>query len=350
MATPVVLNVQRWLLSQPQCKAGSCSTVKSSCNNYTCNSAGTDCRSVCTSNSHCSSSAFCLDLDCRKWIHHTPTSQATKAFYSLWGTSSTDVWAVGGEGTIYHYDGKTWKDQSPAGLSAFHFSTIWGTSPLNIWVGGTNGALLNYNGVKWSKKTSPTTAGLISIWGTSTNDVWLVASANPTAELFHYDGATWTSSTKAPSGYSYYDIWGSSTNDVWAVGTAGSGVSAYAHYDGKTWTHTPNASLSPVYAISGTSSSDIWAAGSSKTLALYDNSKVWFAVSTGSTAILSCVRASTTFGVWAGGEGSKDLVRFSNTTWTKVPGPAMAQHIWISGKSLFFIEADAMQGSIYELQ
>src|SRR5262249_27816784 len=30
---------------------------------------------------------------------------------ALWGTSATDVWAVGANGAIVHYDGKTWTPQ-----------------------------------------------------------------------------------------------------------------------------------------------------------------------------------------------------------------------------------------------
>ena len=45
------------------------------------------------------------------WENPVPTGQA---IYDFWGTDSDDVFAVGREGTIFHYDGAQWEQQTIA--------------------------------------------------------------------------------------------------------------------------------------------------------------------------------------------------------------------------------------------
>lgn len=58
---------------------------------------------------------------------------------SVWGTSATDVWAVGYDGTIVHSTdlGETWPVVAPPPKE--HFFAIWGTGPSDFWIGGTKG-------------------------------------------------------------------------------------------------------------------------------------------------------------------------------------------------------------------
>jgi hypothetical protein len=57
------------------------------------------------------------------------TSGTTKALYYIWSSSSSDVFAVGGGGTvkqhggiILHYDGKSWSAITSGIIHNFYFS------------------------------------------------------------------------------------------------------------------------------------------------------------------------------------------------------------------------------------
>jgi hypothetical protein len=66
---------------------------------------------------------------------------ATYPLHSVWGTSASDVWAVGNAGTILHYDGTSWSSVSSGTLQAMN--SVWGTSSSNVWAVGQSGTILH---------------------------------------------------------------------------------------------------------------------------------------------------------------------------------------------------------------
>jgi hypothetical protein len=100
---------------------------------------------------------------------------------AVWGSSASDLWAVGVSNTILHYNGSIWTTFLPAGSVATNFFGVWGTSPSDAWFvssTGTNGPgdgmIHHYNGATLSNALSATTPGLFGIWGSSATDVWAV--------------------------------------------------------------------------------------------------------------------------------------------------------------------------------
>ena len=61
----------------------------------------------------------------------------------VWGSSATDVYAVGEKGTLIHYDGKSWSAVN-AGTTD-QLVDIWGFGPEDIFVVGFNGTILRYS-------------------------------------------------------------------------------------------------------------------------------------------------------------------------------------------------------------
>ena len=62
------------------------------------------------------------------------------------GTSSSDVWAVGWQGTVLHFDGSTWSKV----LTGFGQDPIdvWARAPSDVWIVGTDG--INPDGLGFS--------------------------------------------------------------------------------------------------------------------------------------------------------------------------------------------------------
>jgi hypothetical protein len=51
---------------------------------------------------------------------------------------------------------------------------VWGTSPTNVWASGTNGTLLHFNGTTWGHVTSGVADNLHGVWGRSRSEVYVV--------------------------------------------------------------------------------------------------------------------------------------------------------------------------------
>ncbi len=84
-----------------------------------------------------------------------PSFPEVKILQGVWGSSSTDVFAVGYSGTILHYDGNTWSVQA-SGIAVL-LSGVWGSSATDVFaVGGVLSAtILHYDGTDWSAEVLP---------------------------------------------------------------------------------------------------------------------------------------------------------------------------------------------------
>jgi hypothetical protein len=64
------------------------------------------------------------------------------------GASATDVFAVGYDGTILHYDGVSWTSQASG--TQKDLQGVWGSSGRDVYAAGYDGALVHYDGHVWS--------------------------------------------------------------------------------------------------------------------------------------------------------------------------------------------------------
>jgi hypothetical protein len=72
----------------------------------------------------------------------------TVLLWSVWGSGSNDVWAVGDLGTIFHWDGALW---SPVeSTTKQRLVRVWGTGPGDVWAVGDFGTIVHWNGTGWA--------------------------------------------------------------------------------------------------------------------------------------------------------------------------------------------------------
>ena len=116
-----------------------------------------------------------------------PMASATdQQLYSLWGASSTSVYAVGHEGVIVHFNGSDWSEMT-SGVDVT-LRGVWGVSDTDVVAVGDDGTILHYDGAGWAAMTSNTTRDLFSVWGTSMSDIHVAASD---CRKIYYDGVNW---------------------------------------------------------------------------------------------------------------------------------------------------------------
>jgi len=196
-------------------------------------------------------------------LHYNGTSWSTAwrapgaQLAGVWGTSPSDVFAVGAEmrdwgpagPVIQHYDGMAWTDM-PLPADAILVGGVWGSSPSDVFaVGGAwtedgltpiVAQILHYDGTSWNEMPEPSevvSSRKLAAPFNNRSAIGPVGAGDDDA--FDVEPLPWVDE------YIYYSgVWGSSPTDVFAVGlginyaleTSGFVV----HYDGASWTTIPD--------------------------------------------------------------------------------------------------------------
>ena len=173
--------------------------------------------------------------------------------------ASTDVFAVGAndsrsQAVLMHYDGSSWstmKDET----DQYWFNSVWGTSHSDVFVVGGSwvepgwsfGSVLHYDGYSWTGMELylylfPPLAG---VWGSSHSDVFAVGDD----EICHYDGGRFWSVMERwqPADDQLASVWGTSHSDVF-VGVNGT----ILHYDGSVWSPMGSGTSESLGSVWGT--------------------------------------------------------------------------------------------------
>jgi len=264
----------------------------------------------------------------------------TEHIADIWGTSGTNVFAVGHLGAILHYDGDGNNDGTPDEIWEVMVSTvgvdndlrdIWGTSETNIFAVG-RGRVLNYNGSIWTDISStvgiPVGTDLYGVWGSSYSDVFIVGESGT---VFHYNGNSWADrDISAVSSGEIHGIWGSSATDVFASNDA----NVIVHYNGTIWTMMHSASV-PIKCIWGSSESDVFAVGENGTILHYDGSD-WSIMDSEATETFYRVWGSSGTDVYVVGE-SGTILHYDGSWSAMVSGTSnLLYGVWGSSASDVF--------------
>jgi hypothetical protein len=78
-----------------------------------------------------------------EWEWQNPLPQGNH-LQDVWGSSGGDVFAVGEDSTILHYDGTGWSHMSSG--TDYGLNGVWGSSGSDIFAVGEGGTILHYSG------------------------------------------------------------------------------------------------------------------------------------------------------------------------------------------------------------
>jgi hypothetical protein len=255
---------------------------------------------------------------------------------SVWQSSPTDVWALGGSGALFHFDGFTWSAWkgsdggqpnigSDMGYGGYFNFPIWGASSSDVWA-CEGSSPFHYDGSRWDPDESPVDAGgaessygeCDAVGGTGPSDVWMLvdlgAPVGPYSGAVHWNGNTWDAPSAAKITAGLMGLWSPAPGEFWTISyfnqqsTPPWGVE---HWNGATLTHEdiglsthPVGPPAPVEDLWGTSDSDVWAVGAQGAIVHRDATK-WSKVPTPSQVDWHAVRAVASNRAWiAGSEGA----------------------------------------------
>ncbi|PRQ05743.1 hypothetical protein ENSA5_00630 [Enhygromyxa salina] len=125
----------------------------------------------------------------------------TGPLWGIWGTADSNMWAVGGsipgdEPILAHYDGSAWTMVPIPALDREldALFKVWGTSSTQVFAVGHSGVILHYDGSEWTQQLAGTASDLISLWGTGPNEIVAVGGRS-NGVIARYDGQAWRSET-----------------------------------------------------------------------------------------------------------------------------------------------------------
>jgi photosystem II stability/assembly factor-like uncharacterized protein len=96
-------------------------------------------------------------------------------YRGIHGSGRDDVWIVGDEGCILHFDGVEWSRIASEVKDDLYAVSACG--PTEAWAVGEGGTVLQWNGTAWRSRSSGTANDLLGVTGCLSDDVWAVGAA-----------------------------------------------------------------------------------------------------------------------------------------------------------------------------
>ena len=190
------------------------------------------------------------------WAQETvPTREV--CLNAIWGSSTSDIFAVGAHGVIWRYNGSSWSAMDPG--TDTHLYAVSGASSSAVWAVGWGGAIYKYNGASWSPQTSGTTNHLRGVWAVDANTVFAVGFGGKILKTTN-GGTDWSSLTSGTSS-NLYAIEGASSSVIWAIGA--SGTIRKTVNGGTDWSGQTSPYSRFLTSISVQDSSNVWIGGQS---------------------------------------------------------------------------------------
>jgi hypothetical protein len=210
----------------------------------------------------------------------------------------------------------TTKAEAPAALLS-----VWGTSTSDVWVTGGRSELtgaptvLHLDGSTWSHLDSGQTG--IDLWwvfGFAGGDVFLTGSGGT---ILRYRDGAFEKMTTPRSGI-VFGLWGASATDLWAVGSGDDGHGIVWRYDGTRW---QDASVSGgelpnlVLKVHGQRTDDVWISCAGGAALHWDGSSLT-RMPTGTTLSLFSIVTTPDVVVAVGGDPTSGEIReYDGSAW-----------------------------------
>lgn len=235
------------------------------------------------------------------------------SLYGVTAITNTDVWAVGANGIILHYDGVAW--QSVATPTSQPLYAIWALDANTIYAVGANGTIIKYNGVSWITQSSGSTSHFYGVSGDSSR----VVAVGAAGASVLFNGVAWIPSVTGTTEDLYSITIRQLTRVGWACGSNGTVLTISA---ANVWAAETSGVTVPLYKIKNENSTGlVYAVGGAGTALIRNTLGTWLTQATGTTQNIVSVDVKIWSGIVQGCAGT-DLgltLRYNNTWSTFLP-------------------------------
>jgi hypothetical protein len=146
---------------------------------------------------------------------------------------------------------------------------LWGSDSQNVYAVGINGQIAHYNGVLWTRIESGTDLNISDIWGIPDGNGGFNKYLAADNAMLKIDANNNLSRIDAESGMIIISVWGVSNKMIY---TAGAGVSIYKNQD---WERINIPGVQSIYRIRGENHNNICGIGSPGSIIYHFNGYSW---------------------------------------------------------------------------
>jgi hypothetical protein len=221
---------------------------------------------------------------------------------AIWAFSENDIVITNG-GSIGWYNGNTVNlDCRVNPLLNGAINKIWGTNSEDLYVVGNNGAIVHYNGTLWSRIESGTELHIGDIWGIfDGNDGYnkYLAAVNTMLIINEYGNLQ---RVITEQGHTLSSVWGISEKLLYTAG--GNGLSLYKN---NKWEKINKPDVNTIYNVRGQGHNDVFGLSSTFNL-LHFNGYSWQYINIGGSNIYYRQEVKNELTVVVGWQGDKAVI------------------------------------------
>ena len=263
----------------------------------------------------------------------------SKNLRGVWGSSASDVWAVGSGGTILRYDGSAWRSM-PSGTS-INLTAVSGTGPDDVWAVGESTLIMHYDGRAWRVvEMGDEDTTLLTVLALNRSEVWVGGSIKGAGIIRRYKDGKVEETRGIPGSTGIWRSWAVTPDDVWFVGSDHQAKCYAMHRVDGGYEHKP-LQAGPLRAVFGVASNDVWIGAYDSTLHHWDGAK-WDKFEINSEARWLGLWGTSSSDIWAFGLNGV-LHHYDGKTWTRITTSTNAT-IWSAwgpkADDVWFVGAD----------
>lgn len=246
----------------------------------------------------------------------------------------------------------TWSEAFDASSFGWLLS-VNGTSANDLWaVGGSpdKGRIMRFDGSAWAEQAVGQGVPLLNwVYAFAPDDVMI---AGNDGTILRWDGAKLTP-MDTPTDQHLWGLWGASPDDVWAVGGRGMKDEdrTVLHWDGKAWTAAnipplQRPKVSAFYKVWGSSASDVYIVGRNGAVLHWDGAALTELGVGASTDLIGVWGTGPDRVVIVGGRSGGVIARWDGKSWRTEQLPTLPgiNGVWMRTPDRFHIAAN--QGTL----
>ena len=165
-----------------------------------------------------SQNGFLLHHDGASWeLEDNPT---WRWIYGGWSLDALTVWATCHDDTVLVKMGDTGWTTTKVGGDGIRLRDLWLASPEQVWAVGLDGAIRHFDGLSWSGEAAvPGPVGdLHAVWGADADKLFAVGAWG---RLLQRDPAGFWYQNDSSTSRTLRGVWGADADHVWVVGDSG---------------------------------------------------------------------------------------------------------------------------------